>query len=401
MVAEGRKRRPPLPYPPAMKKYVTMVRLPATALGPLRRIVDADDEFRRRIALGAVPELVDPIGIAWLTRPSGWEAQVDELVAEAERAEREATEETEARRERKRREAAEQAAARSRTAVVALEERVGDLTAQVDELRAEVAKLEDVNAEARVELIDARNEARHANDRAAAAARKAAELTAQRDAAAARSADAEAARDGVLADRVAAGAEAAELADLAAAARQLAERLVTAAGAAGDRAGDRAGDPAGDRAGATPRPTRRAMALPGGVMGDSVAAARHLLQAGASILVDGYNVSMLGWPSLDLASQRRVLLETAENLARRYGADITVVFDGSDVVGAVTDLRRVVRVVFSPDGVIADDVIRAEVARLPVNRSVVVVTNDAEIVRDVRAMGANTVGSDQFLAVAR
>ena len=51
--------------------------------------------------------------------------------------------------------------------------------------------------------------------------------------------------------------------------------------------------------------------------------------------------------------------------------------------------------------VFADDVIRDEVRRLPATRQVVVVTNDQQIVRDVRAMGANTVTSDQLLALMR
>ena len=55
--------------------------------------------------------------------------------------------------------------------------------------------------------------------------------------------------------------------------------------------------------------------------------------------------------------------------------------------------------VYSPEGVIADDVIRHEVRRLPTSRHVVVVTNDAEIVRDVRAAGANVVPSNALLAV--
>jgi predicted RNA-binding protein with PIN domain len=96
-----------------------------------------------------------------------------------------------------------------------------------------------------------------------------------------------------------------------------------------------------------------------------------------------------------------VLLDAIENLARRFGSDLTVVFDGADVVGASADRRRIVRVVFSPDDVIADDVIRDEVRRLPSTRPVVVVTNDQQIVKDVRAMGANTIASDQLLALMR
>ena len=96
-----------------------------------------------------------------------------------------------------------------------------------------------------------------------------------------------------------------------------------------------------------------------------------------------------------------MLLDAIENLARRFGSDITVIFDGADVVGAAAEGRRIVRVMYSPAGVIADDVIRDEVRRLPVTRAVVVVTNDQAIVRDIRAMGANTMTSDQLIALIR
>ena len=93
------------------------------------------------------------------------------------------------------------------------------------------------------------------------------------------------------------------------------------------------------------------------------------------------------------------LIDRTENLARRHGADITVVFDGASVVGAHAPRRRHVRVVFSPEGVTADDVIRAEVAHLPDETPVVVVTNDREIVDDVKALGANVIPSNAFIAV--
>jgi predicted RNA-binding protein with PIN domain len=56
---------------------------------------------------------------------------------------------------------------------------------------------------------------------------------------------------------------------------------------------------------------------------------------------------------------------------------------------------------YSHAGVIADDVIRDEVKRLPATRPVVVVTNDRAIVRDVKAMGANTMSSDQLLGLIK
>jgi predicted RNA-binding protein with PIN domain len=387
---EGRKRRPPLPVPPAMKKYLSMQRLPTAALGPLRRIIEADPEFRRLLAAGAVPELVDPIGILWYTRPDGWQDRVAELVEEAERRERDSEARAGAQRERKRREAAEQVAARARAEVVGLEARVADLTAELDLRRSEVSELEAATAELRGELISARNETRHANDRAIAAIRRVEQLTADRDRAETRRADAEEARDEVLADRVGAGVEAARLAELTDLARQLAAQLTAVTEQASGAGGDTRRTAA-----------RRALALPGGVVGDSDAATEHLLRSGASVLVDGYNVSMQGWPDLAIGEQRRVLLDVVENVGRRFGADLTVVFDGADIAGAATDQRRLVRVVFSAEGVTADDVIRAEVARLPSSRPVVVVTDDAEIVRDVRAMGANTVASGRFLATAR
>ena len=90
-----------------------MSRLPATALGPLRRVLEADDVFRTRIGAGAVPELVDPIGILWLQRPDGWTERVEQLIiaagAEATRAEAVAA----LHQETRRREAAEQVASRS------------------------------------------------------------------------------------------------------------------------------------------------------------------------------------------------------------------------------------------------------------------------------------------------
>ena len=53
---------------------------------------------------------------------------------------------------------------------------------------------------------------------------------------------------------------------------------------------------------------------------------------------------------------------------------------------------RGVKVLFSPVGVIADDVIRELVAAEPAGRVVVVVTEDRELADDVRRGGARVVG---------
>ena len=70
------------------------------------------------------------------------------------------------------------------------------------------------------------------------------------------------------------------------------------------------------------------------VDGDSAAAGEHLLRTqGVLVLVDGYNVAMLGWPRLHLHQQRDQCVQAAETIARRWGTDVHVVFDGAEVVG--------------------------------------------------------------------
>ena len=387
MAQEGQKFKPPLKYPSTLKRYFTVSRIPTSALGGIVRAVERDTEFREAIAAGALPELVDEIGRAWLLRPDGWRGDIAGLIDEAETAEAEADAAKQLKKADKRRVAAEQVAARTRAELVVLQQSVAERDDVIEGLRSDVVKLSDEIEAMKAELVDTRIEARHARDREKAAVDKLQAAETARDTAVAAQGTAESIRDDVLADRAELAAERSELARLAANAESIAAQLAAMAA-----------PPAGGK----PRPVvRKALPMPGGVMGDSEAAGEYLLRSGASVLVDGYNVAKLAWPKLDLEGQRVVLLDAAENLVRRYGCDMTVVFDGADVVGANTDQRRVVRVMYSPVGVIADDVIRDEVGRLPATRPVVVVTNDRAIVRDVKAMGANTMSSDQILCLIR
>ena len=387
MAQEGQKLKSPLEYPAGLKKHMGQTRIPTAALAGIRRAVEHDDVFRTRIAAGAVPDLVDPIGRLWLERPAGWEDRIGELVAEVEAEEQAADAAKLLKRAEKRRLAAEQAATRARAEIVALQEQIAERGDVIDGLRTDVVKLTEELEELRAELIDTRLDVRHARDRESAALAKLERAEAACDAALAAQGKAEGVRDEALADRAAFTADRSELARLAAAAGALADQMAAFV------APSTAGQPASAR--------RKALPMPGGVLGDSDAAAEYLLRSGATVLIDGYNVAKLAWPALDLEGQRIVLLDALENLARRYGSDITVVFDGADVVGATADRRRVVRVMFSPECTIADDVIRDEVRRLPASRHVVVVTNDQEIVADVKAMGANTLSSDQLVALTR
>jgi predicted RNA-binding protein with PIN domain len=102
------------------------------------------------------------------------------------------------------------------------------------------------------------------------------------------------------------------------------------------------------------------------------------------------------WSAEELIDQRERLIALVEAAAQRSGAEILIVFDGADVVGAHASRRRMIRVIYSTEGALADDLIRDEVKRTPSDRAIVVVTNDAEVIKDVRAMGANTVASERF-----
>jgi hypothetical protein len=58
---------------------------------------------------------------------------------------------------------------------------------------------------------------------------------------------------------------------------------------------------------------------------------------------------------------------------------------------------RGVKVLFSPPGVIADDVIRDLIATEPPGRTVVVVSDDQEVVRDARAGGARVASASALV----
>lgn len=80
-------------------------------------------------------------------------------------------------------------------------------------------------------------------------------------------------------------------------------------------------------------------------------------------------------------------------MAARTGAEVTVVFDGADVLAVPSARPRGVRVLFSEPGVQADDVIRDLVAAEPKGRQLVVATSDRAVVTSVQLRGAYAVSS--------
>ncbi len=116
----------------------------------------------------------------------------------------------------------------------------------------------------------------------------------------------------------------------------------------------------------------------------------------AHLIVDGYNVTKSGYAQLTLADQRDRLIRELSLLAGRTSAEITVVFDGASVV-VPQPRHRGVRVLYSPHGVLADDVITQLVAAEPVGRVLLVVTADNEILQEISRRGARPVTPTMLL----
>lgn len=437
IAAAGVRQRPPLRVPAALRPFLKLQKLPPGALARVRAAIDADPRFRTALAAAAraAPQLLDEASLLWLTRPDGWEAAIGALAADLAPADPAA----ELRRSERRREAAEAATVRALAEAAALRaelDRRGDAAAATD---AESQRVRRELAAAREEADRQRAAARRAFEQAASAEEHIAAVTAERDAALQRAVAAELARDTVLAARASgsrgetaamtaptaatvlagAGAVADELAqrsrsllrladDLAGLTRRLHDLEPTSMAALlgpGGPAGTAPARPvprAGERGRASQASSRRRpIAVPGGLYGDSVAAAEHLVRhPNAIVVVDGYNVAKLRFPTLTLEHQRERCIDLCEDLARRWGTDLVVVFDGTNGGASAGSARRLVRVTYSAVGEIADDVIRREVAALPAEVPVVVVTNDQAVITDVRALGANPVSSDRFLELA-
>jgi hypothetical protein len=389
IAAAGVKLRPPLAFPPPLKKFLKFHKLPPAALTEVRAAVEADDGFRQRLASVATTELVDEVGMLWLARPDGWSAAIAELLpTKAD------DDETQIRRESRRRLAAEDSAARAHAEVLSL-------TADLDRERVARAVQAAESDRLRVELDDVRRRLREAQRAEHATAQMLAKVEGEL---------LEARRVTVEPSGEILSASSVESPVIdTAAVRGLIDGALSAAADVARILNEAMGEIAiADTlpAAPSPRPSRpprrKAVGLPGGVRAGSIEADEFVLRiAGAQVLVDGYNVAKLGWPSLDLAQQRDQCIVAAENLAKRWNIAMTVVFDGATIEGAHTSKRRRVRIVYSPEGVTADDVLRAEVACIGRDHPVVVVTNDRAIITDVVAVGANTVSSDDFLVLTR
>jgi predicted RNA-binding protein with PIN domain len=436
--------------PPALRPFLHFAKLPRPALVAARRVLDGDDEFRARVVDTVTEGDVGRSGWLFLARPEGWEKELAEMVGDAEDAvEREAGRRAEG-DARKRLAGAESARRRAEEAALAaegdaaratvalaeerharraaveqaskLEARLAQVTTERDRARAAAAEAAVAMAAAGQEIEELRSALRAAEEELARAAPAPLAVPAAGGPAlvVAVPEPADQDRDGPSPALDVAGAAAA-LIDAARAAAALADGLASVATSlqplppVPTPGGQGGGSPA---PGATPaasgaqpsteRPRARGgqrpmpVALPPGIFDDSVEAADHLVRVpGVAVLVDGYNVSKLGWPEHPIAEQRRRLVDALSEMSARTGAEVAVVFDGADTVWSpqVPSTGRRVRVMFSPPGVEADDVLIARAAELRPFRPVVVASSDNRVRTGTSGAGANVISSPQLLAV--
>lgn len=428
--------RPPLPVPKGLRPVVRFAKLPASARAGVRKVIDEDEDFRGRVAVGA-----DEAGLprpAWLflRRPEGWQGELAELVRGAAAAGAEARDERAERTRQRRLDAAEAAILRLEAALALArgeaKKAVDDLNAErrlrrdADERRAglerRVASVEGERDSARrradslaatVEALTAEMERARADAARAVADARDGRAAIERAASAHSSMQDEIDRERVRADRLAGTIAAAlEMTD------QLRRRLAaeTKPGGEEDRNGEahaggsvgearKPGPPvAGRERRARPTPRRSPWPLPFGLFDDSPEAAEHLVRVPKMVvLVDGYNATLSVWRDLPIADQRARLLDACSELAARTGAELIVVFDGAetDVSLPPPRARRRVRLQFSPPDVEADDVLLDLVEEIDPTRPVTVASNDRRVREGAGARGANALSTAQLFAVLR
>ncbi|CAM3535778.1 RNA-binding protein [Nocardioides dubius] len=396
--------------PPALRRVASFAPSRRARLGrsQIATAIEGDEEFRGHVATlvgalagdlataladGVVPAAADPVDVAaltWLARAEGWEPIFDAAVEQVEGA----------------------ASAVDPRTVERLQGRLADAESALREQRSRhkerLAEVKEENAALRRKLGETRAAQRAAVDGVDRAASEAEQAREQ----------AEQALSGALSEVRRLKAQVEELQGQVSAARRdnrserdeatLRARLLLDALLDAGQGLRRelalppvTGSPA-ERVEAEIAAARDEVAGPGVSPSRPALLEGYLAMPKARLLIDGYNVSKEAWPESSLEAQRVRLLAGISTLVARTGAETTVVFDAAaSAHRPLVNPPRGVKVLFSPEGVIADDVIRDLVGAEPEGRMVVVVTSDQEVVRDVRRLGARTVGAGALLGLLR
>lgn len=394
--------------PPSLKKVAAFAppRRARLAGTQIAAVLETDPTFREHIAVqvralhgalagamdaGLVPAAADPVEIAaaaYLLRTDGWADRVAEAaqavgVGHADEVERRASQH-----------------------LARLQRQLGEVTSELEQtrskLRDQIAALKVENADLRRKLGDTRSQVKTAEQSAADAVSRATRVEAAAEQAAVQ-ADADSRRlkarveqlerETAAARRTSRAGRDAELIRT----RLLLDTILDAAQGLRRELALPAveGAPADQVMADVAEQGERTPSGHGSMSVDDPAMLDQLVQLPRThLIVDGYNVTKTAWPALPLEKQREMLLSGLGPLCARSGAEVTVVFDAADTTERpLVKTPRGIRVLFSPVGVIADDVIRDLVAAEPRGRSLLVVTSDQAVAQDVRADGARVVGA--------
>lgn len=385
--------------PPSLRRVADFAPARRARLGgtAISTALGADDDFRERVGTqlaarpaGGADDEVDRAARAWLARPEGWTAVVADGVREA--------------LERAGASPPSDGTERLRRRLADAEQAVRDLKAlhraRLEEYKSENAALRRKLGESRAAERAARaaleeRDRAEADEHSRAAERASAqdkELRRLRAQVAQGEADASSARRATRSERDETTVRARVLLDTvvdAAAGLRRELGLPAVTGNPGDRVEAGLADDAG-----------RDPAAPGARPITPALLEQYLAMPRARLLVDGYNVSKAEWPASSLEAQRIRLLNGLAPLVARTGADTTVVFDAAaSTVRPVVPTPRGVKALFSPPGVIADDVLRDLVAAEPPGRVLVVVTDDRAVAQDVVRDGARCVPTASLRAL--
>jgi predicted RNA-binding protein with PIN domain len=366
--------------------------------------VDADDEFRENLATqvrALVPDVVaaleaeptdgtatsvEAAAVAFIVRPPGW-ADILRSTAAAENGRREVRGDLAG--------AVDHLTAALASARAQNKELRSRLRAQLDAVKAENAQLRRTLGQARVQLKEAVQRADEAQavmderSREAAVATRALEADARRLRARISELETQhtSARRAVRDDR---DAEVMRL-------RLLLDTMVDAVGGLRRELALPPSDllPADTVSAMEPGAESLVSAVGRALLDDDPSLLRRLLALPqVHLIVDGYNVSKTAWPTAPLEQQRDRLAAGVGALIAGKRVEATIVFDGAELAHPPPMVsRRIVRVRFSPQGVIADDIIRELVEAEPTGRPVVVVTTDRELATSVTKKGARAVAS--------
>lgn len=387
-----------IPAPRILKRYLTFSRFPPLALEAARAALE-DNDFRERVAQRCDVEEVGEAGWLFLTRPPDWQAALAALIAQRQQSTVAADERSAAR-----------ALASAQGRVEQLERQLREQSQQLD---AATAREADVAA-ARAGLVEQLNQARTASEAALAertravrelkdTERRLADRTAELRSADSRVAALESMPALVAPSDVPVSVDLEPLRRLAAEMkadwRELGKRILQMESILGIGTPTSPDNPADSRA--TPR--RRPVRLERGLVDGTAAAARWLFdRPKAQVFVDGYNVTMLAWPELQVSEQRSVLERSIATMQHGVAAQFMIVFDG-DAAGGTAIRAAVgshVRVRFTPADVEADDAILEMVSAAP-DVPVIVVSSDRRVMDGAAERGANVVTSHTLVEMLR